>query len=86
MKQLTAQQNQSPKVVDFNELDEAGAYVTAEGSLVRVPIEALKDGHSPLITISSKLDTRLSKISDDPFVPVGKARQLAADADMSVNF
>ncbi|MDP3799876.1 MAG: hypothetical protein Q8Q90_00430 [bacterium] len=80
------QKPEQSAVVKFNELEQPGCYVTAQGSLVRVPEDAIKAQHSPLITIESKDDTRLTKISDNPFEPIGKARLLAANADLAVNF
>ena len=82
----TAQLSSRPLVVEFNEMNQPGAYVTAQGSLVRVTPEGLKEGHSPLITIESNHDTRLTRISDDPYIAIGKARLLAANADVAVNF
>ncbi|MFC1662607.1 hypothetical protein ACFL04_00370 [Patescibacteria group bacterium] len=73
-------------VVEFNELSEPGAYVTAQGSLVRVQPDALKAQHSPLITINGNSDTRLTRISDNPNMPIGKARVLAADMDLANDF
>jgi len=72
--------------VEFNDVNEPGAYITAEGSLVRFQPDALKEGHSPLITVTSNLDRRLTKISGNPNIAVGKARVVAADADLPVSF
>ena len=77
---------QAPSLIQFNEISQAGAYVDQWGQLLRVQDGALKEQHSPLITITSTLETRVSKISDNPNIPVGKARQLAADADLAVCF
>ena len=86
---MTKQQSigqQASVVVKFNELNEPGCYIDARGNLVRVPEEALKAQHSPLITIVTKDDDRLTKISGNTYEPVGKARLIAANADLAVNF
>lgn len=56
------------------------------GELARVPKEALAAGHSPVITFTSRRMRMVARISADPYVPLNKARPLAADADLPVNF
>lgn len=73
-------------IVKFNDITQPGCYITTRGDLVRVQEEGLKEQHSPLITVESKDDTRVTKISDSPYLPIGKARLLAANADLPVNF
>ncbi|MDP3764082.1 MAG: hypothetical protein Q8Q95_00470 [bacterium] len=80
------QTRQSLLVVEFNEINQPGCYITPKGDLVRVVPEGIKAQHSPLITVESKDDTRVTKISDNAFEPIGKARLLAANADLAVNF
>lgn len=71
----------------FGSINEPGAYVCNwNGHLIRMPEEALKPGHSPLLNILSKESLYVTKISDDPFIPVLKARLIAADTDLEVNF
>lgn len=72
--------------VPFNEVNEPGAYVAEDGRLFRFQADGLKQGHSPLVTVTSNTPMNLTKISDDPNVAVGKARQIAADADIQPNF
>lgn len=80
----TTQQNRK---VPFCELTEPGSYISnTTGNLFRVPEDALVVGRSPLIEIVSKSGTMMTRISDDPWLPISKARQLAADADLSINF
>ena len=74
------------KNVEFNEMTEPGCYVTDQGSLFRVPSEALSTGHSPRITLVSRDITLVTKISDDPYAPISKVREWAANADLVVNF
>ncbi len=73
--------------VAFQDLNSPGAYVCNEtGCLFRIPEDGLVTGRSPLIEIVSKSPTMMTKISDDPWLPISKARQLAADADLYINF
>ena len=71
----------------FAELTEAGAYINEKtGTLYRVPEEALVTGRSPLIEIVGNEPTMMTKISDNAWVPISRARQLAADADLFITF
>jgi hypothetical protein len=71
----------------FNEIETPGSYLhEATGSLIRVPAEALAPGHSPLITINTLGETRVSKLSDNPAAPISVLRRIAADNDLFVNF
>ena len=73
--------------VQFGALNEPGAYVCNwSGHLLRVPQESLGLGQSPLLTIRGDEPLYLTKIYNDPYVPINKARELAADCDVAVNF
>ncbi len=73
--------------VEFSAINSPGAYIEdCNGSLLRVPDEALASDHTPLMEIVSKTPCMVTKISDDPWLVISKARQLAADADLQVNF
>ena len=71
----------------WDAINEPGTYVCNwSGHLLRVPDDALKPGRSPLINISASEPLFVTKLTYDPFVPVSKARMLAADCDVAVNF
>lgn len=71
----------------FAEVNTCGTYVANDnGTLFRVPEDALEAGKSPVIEIVSRRPVMMTKISDDPWVPISKARQLAADRDLYINF
>ena len=73
--------------IPFCEIREPGTYINMEtGSLFRVPEDALNKGHSPVMDIVSKTGPVCYKLCDDPWVPINKARLLAADADIQINF
>ncbi|MFQ5414098.1 MAG: hypothetical protein ACE5E6_06530 [Phycisphaerae bacterium] len=73
--------------VPFESINDSGCYVCNwSGHLIRVPDDAIKPGRSPLLTIKGTEPLFVTKICNDPFVPVSKARMLAADCDVVVNF
>jgi len=73
--------------VPFEAINESGTYVCNwSGHLLRVPEDAIKPGRSPLLYIKGTEPLFVTKISNDPFIPVSKARMLSADWDVMVNF
>ncbi len=75
------------KFLSFNEINEPGCYVMlSTGDLVRVPPEAIAQGHSPLITIHSRGITRVAQLSEDDAEPITTLRHIAADNDIHPNF
>lgn len=71
----------------FQDINMPGAYVnTNTGELFRVPPEALMEGRSPVISVCSKKWANFARISEDPWLPISKARQIAADNDLPTNF
>ena len=73
--------------VPFESIDEPGTYLSNwTGHLIRVPEDGFKLGRSPLIEIRGKEPFFVTKLSDDPYITITKARMLAADLDLPVNF
>ncbi len=73
--------------VPFSSICEPGCYVCNwSGHLVRVPEDSVAAGRSPLINILGPEPLFVTKISDNPYIPVTKARLLACNADCHVNF
>ncbi len=73
--------------IPFDCIREPGTYISNwTGHLIRVPEDALQLGRSPLIEIRGKEPLFVTKLSDDPFLSLSKARMLAADLDIAVNF
>ena len=71
----------------FHDIETPGAYLELEtGRLFRIQPNALMPGHSPLISISCTEAWRYAKVSDDPNIPISKARVIAADTDLVPNF
>ena len=73
--------------VAFEHMNEPGCYVCNwSGHLVRVPADAIKPGRSPLLSLTGTETLFVTRISSDPFVAVSKARSIAADLDVAVDF
>ena len=72
---------------EWSSINEPGSYLmTRTGDLVRVFPESLAPGHSPLLSITSKNETRVAKLSSNPVEPISVLRAIAADNDYFVNF
>ncbi|MCH8052539.1 MAG: hypothetical protein IH895_00615 [Planctomycetes bacterium] len=77
----------SGQVIPFQSITASGTYICNwSGHLLRVPEDALTAGRSPLINILGPDELFVTKISDNPFVPVTKARLMASNLDVVVNF
>lgn len=73
--------------IPIDAINEPGCYVCNwSGHLLRVPEDGVKIGRSPLIQICGLGPLFVTKISNNPFIPVSKARMLASDCDVAVNF
>jgi len=73
--------------VSWGELESPGFYVSrTTGNGYRVPAEALIKGASPVIEQVSAQPSRLVKVSDNLFIPLIKARNLAANCNIEPNF
>ena len=61
--------------------------MSLEGTLFRIPDDALVEGRSPRIdVVSNNGDWRVTKISNDAYLALTKARMVAADLDLPVRF
>lgn len=73
--------------VPYDNINEPGTYICNwSGHMLRVPEDAIKPGRSPLMNICGNEPLFVTKISDDPYVAISKARMLAANCDLMVNF
>jgi hypothetical protein len=85
--QSTERKNPLHPEVSWEDLETPGFYVCrATGNGYRVPSDALIKGASPVIEQVSSQPSRLVKVSDNPFVPLMKARNLAANCNIEPNF
>ncbi len=73
--------------IPWEQINECGAYVCNwSGHLLRVPEDGIAPGRSPLLTLVGNQPLFVTKISDDPYVTITKARLLACNCDVNVNF
>ena len=73
--------------IPFEGINDPGTYVCNwSGHLLRVPEDAVKPGRSPVVSMKGLETLFVTKVCSDPYIPVTKARLLAADCDVSVNF
>ena len=73
--------------IPFDAIHEPGCYVcTWSGHLLRMPDDAVAPGRSPTMEMLGHDPLFVTRISDNPFITVSKARLLAADCDVPVNF
>lgn len=73
--------------VPFDQIDESGTYICNwNGFLLRVPEDGVAPGRSPLVNLIGPEPLFVTKIADNPWIPVTKARMLAANLDLSVSF
>ena len=73
--------------VPFESINEPGTYVCNwSGHLLRIPDDAIKPGRSPLLSITGPEPLFVTKLSDDAFIQLSKARMVAANLDSTVNF
>ncbi len=74
-------------VMPFESIGEPGAYICNwSGHLLRVPEDAVVRGRSPAVNIVGPGSISVTKISNDPFIPRTKAKLLAANFDVEVDF
>jgi hypothetical protein len=73
--------------VPYASINEPGCYICNwSGHLLRVPEDGVTPGRSPLINIVGCEPLFVTKISDNPYIPVTKAKMLACDFDLHVTF
>lgn len=71
----------------FDQINEPGAYVfNWSGHLLRVPEDGVKPGRSPVVELIGKEQLYVTKVSDNPYIPATKARMIASNFDLAVNF
>jgi len=71
----------------FDGINEPGAYVCRwSGHLLRVPEDSISTERTPRMSVIGANALLVTKIDNDPYVTVTKARLLAANHDVSVNF
>ncbi len=75
------------QVIPFEQIEEQGAYVCNwSGHLLRIPEDAVSSGRSPLMSMNGSETLFVTKIADNPFLTLTKARLIACNLDVAVNF
>ncbi len=73
--------------IPYESVQDPGCYICNwSGHLLRVPEDGVAPGRSPLISIVGSDPLFLTKISDNPFITLTKAKMIAANIDCNVNF
>ena len=73
--------------VAWDSISEPGAYICNwSGHLLRVPEDGITPGRSPMINLIGADPLFVTRISDNPYITVTKAKLLAANFDLNVNF
>lgn len=71
----------------WENVDKSGAYLIRDwGALVRFESEDFSPGHSPRIKILHRTGCTLVRLSEDPYITLRDAREIASDNDYFVNF
>jgi len=73
--------------VPFDSIQEPGCYICNwSGHLLRVPEDGIAAGRSPLVNIIGTEPLYVTKLSENPFVNITKAKMIASNLDCCVNF
>ncbi len=73
--------------IPFESIQQPGCYICNwSGHLMRVPDDGVAQGRSPLINIVGCEQLFVTKISDNPFITLTKAKMVASNLDCNVNF
>ena len=71
----------------FDGIREPGAYICLwSGHLLRVPETGIAPEGTPRVSVVAADALLVTKLDDDPYIPVTQARLLAANQDVAVNF
>lgn len=71
----------------WDQICDPGTYICNwSGHLLRVPEDGVAPGRSPLINFVGPEPLYVTMISDNPFITITKARMLASNLDLDVNF
>jgi len=74
-------------VIPFESIQEPGCYICNwSGHLLRVPEDGIAPGRSPLVNIIGSEQLFVTKLSENPFITITKAKMIASNLDCDVNF
>ena len=73
--------------IPFESINDPGCYICNwSGHLLRVPEDGVARGRSPLINMIGHEALFVTKVSDDPYIPLTKAKMVASNLDCAINF
>lgn len=73
--------------IAFDSINAPGAYICNwSGHLLRVPEDGVTPGRSPMLNIVGAEPLTVTKISDNPYITLTKAKLLACNFDINCNF
>ncbi len=73
--------------VKFDCIQEPGCYICDwSGHLLRIPEDGVAPGRSPVVNIVGVEPLFATKLTENPFITLTKARMLASNFDIAVNF
>jgi hypothetical protein len=73
--------------VPFDGINSPGCYICNwSGHLLRVPEDGVTPGRSPMLNIVGSEPLTVTKISENPYITITKAKLLASNFDLNVNF
>jgi hypothetical protein len=74
-------------VIPFETINQPGCYICNwSGHLLRVPDDGVAPGRSPLINIIGNEPLFVTKLSDNAYIPLTKAKMIASNLDCAVSF
>jgi hypothetical protein len=74
-------------IIPFDRIEERGAYICNwSGHLLRVPEAIIAAGRSTGINIVGSEPLTVTKISDNPLIPLRQAKETARQFELSTNF
>jgi len=83
----TTQTTLTGSQIPFEAINDPGCYICNwSGHLIRMPEDGVAPGRSPLVNIVGQEALLVTKISDNPFMTLTKARLVASNFDCPVNF
>ncbi|MFQ5424106.1 MAG: hypothetical protein ACE5F9_09005 [Phycisphaerae bacterium] len=73
--------------IPFENIQQPGCYVCSwSGHLLRVPEDGVVPGRSPVLNMVGNEPLFVTKISDNPYITITKAKLVASNLDINVNF
>ena len=74
-------------MIPWDRVNEPGAYVCDwSGHLLRIPKDSVTSRRSPALNIIGQEPLFVTKICDNPYIPLTEARLLTSAVDMNVSF